>query len=137
MDPMSQTLKLTQAEKKLFTSLPAALKEGWVVEEEIGICYEHPMQIRMRMHMSSLKKYPYFKEFATSVDAGKSVDAFLLLKNLPPELIPEVFFVIGARGLTFMIGDVLRGVNSDDDLKTIAAWSQVRSEILEANASIS
>lgn len=96
--------------------------------------YETPTQLKMRMHMSALKKYPFFERLAKKVQSGESIDTLETTKQFPEEVLPQVFFLIGARGMTLLIEDVLSKADSDDALMAIAAWSEIRHDLLLANA---
>lgn len=133
---MMDSLLLTQEEAEAFSRLSADLREGWTVEPESGTAFEHPKQIQMRMHMSSLKKYPFFRSFAEKLDAQDTADMYAMIGDIPEECYAEMFFVIGARGLTYMMRSLLTSATTDDELKAIAAWSQIRHDILSANATI-
>ncbi len=71
---MNKLLTLTANEAATFAKLAPAIRADWKVEAEVLKSYETPAQIAMRMHMSSLKKYPFFKTLAESVEAGKPID---------------------------------------------------------------
>lgn len=130
------SLLLTQEEAAAFDLLPADLREGWTVESETGTAFEHPRQLQMRMHMSSMKKYPFFVALAEKINAQENVDTDLMLRDLPDEYLAEMFFVIGARGLTYMMRSLLTSATTDDELKAVAAWSHIRHDILSANATV-
>lgn len=133
---MIKTLKLTQAEKETFDSLPATLREGWTVEEETQTSYEPPEVLAIRAHISKLGDVPSIKAMLDRVKAGQPLDG-LSLDSIPESSLADFFFTIGARGLSWLIANFLLSVKDDSDIEGIAGLTLIRTELLANNASIS
>lgn len=131
------TLLLTGKEEQMFSVLSPALQDGWKTEKETLQSFETPKQLQMRFHMSSLKKYPAFTVLKDMLEEGKNVTTETCLDAFSEDLLPEVFFLIGARGLSQLIESVLAVATMDEELKAVAAWSHVRHDILQTNAFVS
>ena len=129
------TLHLTTDERRAFDALPAALREGWETVEETGTAYESDEALRIRAYMSSLGDLPHVKAILDEARAGRITD-LSGLQDIPERHQKELFFTIGATGLSFIIAGSLKTATTDDDIEGIAWLSKIRHELLENNASI-
>jgi hypothetical protein len=59
------------------------------------------------------------------------------LQNIPESVLPELFFTIGARGVTMLIRVLLDQCSTDQDIEGVVGLSRIRHDILQTNASIS
>ncbi len=129
---MMTTLLLTPAEQKTFAALPEPLRNGWTVETESGTAYETDYELMIRANMAELTGFPAFKTMSEAIRAGKQVDP-ASLGVIPEEVIPEILFSIGARGISVLIDTLLSRTSKDEDVQAIAAFGQFRKDILESN----
>ena len=134
---MDTTLLLLAKEREVFDALPDALREGWKPEKETMLYFETAKQLQMRFHMSSLRKYPAFKALSEKMEKGEKFTPDSLLSMFDEDMLPEVFFFIGAKGLTFIIQSVLVSAKTDEELQAVAAWSHVRHDLFLSNAAAS
>lgn len=130
------TLILTADERKIFDTLPATLKEGWMVEEETGNAYETHEELSMRQRMASFEDFPQLQALAQQVTGNRPL-AEISLQEVPPEILPEFCFTIGARGLSALIALALRQAKDDEDIEGLAGFTSLRHEMLIANTSAS
>ncbi len=129
-------LHLTLAEQSLFKKLPASLQEGWEVKEETSQAYETDEQLQMRFQMASFKKDAAVQNLATKLQAGKQIEK-LSLDAVPAHFLQELYFTIGARGVTTFMAVLLQNLGTDEDVQALAGLSQIRHEILQTNESVS
>lgn len=130
------TLYLTKAESAMFSALPDALREGWTVEEEKGTAYEDADVLKVRASMARFDAFPQLREFVRTVLKGESVDP-RSIKDIPQDALPELFFTIGAVGVTHMLCELLPACTNDEDIEGVVGLSHIRRDILNTNASIS
>jgi hypothetical protein len=129
-------LYLTADEKKVFDRLSERLREGWVVEEETGTAYEDATVLKIRAGMARFESQPELHAFVKSaMDSGK-VDPSTIT-TLHPSVLPELFFTIGAHGVTLLMATMLGQMQTDEDILALAGLSSIRHDILATNASIS
>jgi hypothetical protein len=130
-----QTLHLTPTETELFQKLPAAVQEGWIIEPEKLTSYETDDMLRMRGEMAqiSFRKYP---ELVALVEKSGQVKDLsdLQFPDVPEDVLQELIFVIGARGLDGFVRGMLSETKTDEDLKSVMFLSEMRHKILELNA---
>ena len=129
------SLLLTPVEKKLFDALSEDVKEGWEVVEETGTAYETPRQLQMRYHIASFRRVDAVKKLVEKIHAGEKVDT-LSLDGIPDDLLPELYYTIGAHGLQFLMEQLLQNISTDDDLQTLSGLSTLRHELLATNAEV-
>ncbi len=129
------TLYLTPDEQKIFSTLPANLREGWAVETEAGTAYEDDdvLRIRATMFRSPL---PKLKDIAINAIRDKALPDPSFLETIPEGILPELYYTIGARGVLHIIGSLLPKAATDDDIGGLAGLTVIRHDILATNASI-
>ena len=130
------TLYLTAQEKSLFDGLPDSIKQGWTVEAEKSDAYETPEVLRMRMQMVDLGKYPSALGILERLKNGEDLRN-INLEGLSPDVLRELAFTIGAKGMAVLISRLLKSARTDKDIEGLAGMSLIRHEILEVNSSIS
>ncbi len=128
------TLLLTATERPWFDRLSEELKDGWVVQEETLDAYETDEALRIRSHMARFDSYPQLKDMIAAVRSGKPTKEWNV-DGVPEELLPTVFFTIGARGIAAMMSALLTQLRSDEDIRGLASLSAIRHDLLAANAS--
>lgn len=127
------TLYLTGEERKLFEALSDPLKEGWTVEEERSTAYETAEELAMRQKMASFAEFPQVAALAKQVEAGSALSA-LSLHDVPQEVLPELCFTIGAKGLSVLMASLLKEIQGDEDVEGLMGLSLLRHEMLLSNA---
>lgn len=127
---------LTATEEVLWQKLPASLREGWEVTEEAHIAYERPEELRMRAHIASFQKHPAVQALTQKLAGGASVEE-VSLDDIPEDVLPDVYFTMGAAGVKTLIGALLPRIQTDQDVEGLASLTEVRHELLAANAAIS
>jgi hypothetical protein len=138
----SSVLYLRREEKTVFDALRDALKNGWSVEDEPLTSDERPEELRMRYQMAKFEDadlqnlVQLAQESRTPEEFEKTALKFDFAK-LPQEQIAEVFFMLGTKLMGKIISYGLQEASSDEDIEGIAALSNVRHLLLEANASVS
>lgn len=131
---MTTELYLTAAERGVFDSLGADLQEGWSVVEETQESYESDRQIKMRYHLADFTAYPEVQELARKFAEGEQITQ-QDIQNIPAGVQQELYFIIGAKGVSALIGLLLQSLDSDEVIEAVAALSTVRHELLRLNAS--
>jgi hypothetical protein len=126
-------LILTSDEKAMFDALPDALKDGWQVSDEPSSAWESDETLAIRYEMSSLKRHPEAKNILETVRKGEYEKA--IMEGIPESLLPDLFFTIGAKGMTVMIHKLLQEAKTDADLGGTSALTTIRHQLLTANAS--
>ncbi len=132
---MLTTLFLTVSERRRFDALPAKLKADWTVTDETGTAYETDYELTIRAHMAEVAAFPALKTMIADMRAGKKVD-ISALGTIPDDMVPEMLFSIGARGISLLIDELLRNVKTDEEVQAIAGFSHFRREILQSNAKV-
>lgn len=130
------TLYLTAAESAVFSSLPETLREGWTVEDENGTAYEDADVLKVRAGMARFDAFPDLRDFVQKAVRGEKIDP-QTIKDIPQDALPELFFTIGAVGVTHMIRELLSACADDEDVEGVVGLSHIRRDILNTNASIS
>ncbi len=130
-----QSIHLTQAERTVFDTLPAPLREGWDVKAEEGTVYETDYELMVRANMAEVDGFPQLKQMMLDLRAGKTIDPSTI-GEIPENLIPEVLYSIGARGISIIMEELLKRAKTDQELLSLAAFSQFRHDILDVNASV-
>lgn len=132
------TLYLTREEQALFAKLPAAVREGWNVEEEKRSFKDSDMLKRIRIGMAKFDS-PVLKKMQTEAVATKDiVDSLgnITLDSLSDNDRAELFFVIGPQGMGQLILSLLPHAQSAEDMPGIAAFSIARKELLTDFSSV-
>ncbi len=130
-----QTIHLTQAERTVFDTLPASLREGWEVKAEEGTVYETDYELMVRANMAEVDGFPQLKQMMLDLRSGKAINPSTI-GDIPEQLLPEILYSIGARGITIIMEDLMKAAKTDQELLSLAAFSQFRHDILDVNASI-
>lgn len=131
---MKHVIYLTAAEKSVFESLSEELRDGWSVEDEQLEKYETVRQISMRYHLADFKFHPEVETLIKRILDGESPD-IVDVEKLDPEVMKEVFFLIGARGVKSIIDTLMKNISNDDDIELLMTLSTVRHKLLEINQS--
>lgn len=129
------TLFLTVKESAAFAALPDALREGWMVEKEEGTAYEDMDVLKVRAGMARFETFPALREYVKGIASGGVIEP-TTIKDLPESVLPELFFTIGARGVSALIAALLASCDDDGDVAGVAGLSHIRRDILNTNASI-
>jgi hypothetical protein len=129
---MDDTLFLTPNEQARFGTLPEALRQGRNVEAEASTAYESDEQLEIRRQLASFKDDPATVALAAAIAEGKPASEW---PEVPKSVLPELYFTIGARGVTAMIGALLNEIADGEDVDLLAALSYIRHELLGTNES--
>ena len=132
-------LHLRSEEQKVFEDLSEDIRDGWKVEKEELESFERPEELKMRSLMLSVQDEikPLLEELQNSESMEDARAVLSSLDSLPKSAVLEIFFSIGARGLSVLIHALLSSVRSDEDLGGVAELSQIRHALLESNAEVS
>lgn len=128
-----QMLYVIPSEMAALQAFPADTLTGWTITPETLTSFETDRQIWIRANMAEFKSAPELHNLVIDVLAGKTINP-TPLKQLPDELIPELLFTIGARGMTQIIAALLLEPPTKELIGSIAGFSQLRHDVLEANA---
>lgn len=131
---MNDTLFFTADEQALFTRLTSVTPADITVSEETSTAYETDEQLEIRAQIASFKDEPAAKGLAEAIAAGKDASEW---PDVPSEYLPELYFTIGARGLTAMIAVLLERATDEEDVRMLSALTTLRHEILANNESAS
>lgn len=131
---MNATLYLHADERVSFDALSADIREGWTVEDETSDSYESVRQIALRYGMADFGMHPNVKTVVDQIANGTPPDA-VSLKQIGPDVLKELFYAIGARGVRALMQTMLSNIRTDQDLEAYASLSVVRHKLLELNAS--
>ncbi len=132
------TLRLRQAEQKIFQKLPDALRDGWNVESETLTSEERPEELRMRREITSFDD-PKLQKIIDAARTAKTPEEFertaksLDLTTLPQDDAAELFFVLGTALMGVIVTHLLTAATKDEDLEGIAALTEIRHLLLETN----
>ncbi len=127
---MDDTLFLTTDEQTRFGTLPEALRQGRAVETETSMAFESDEQLEIRRQLASFKDDPTTVALADAIAAGKPASEW---PEVPKSVLPELYFTIGARGVTAMIGALLGEIADNEDVDLLAALSFIRHELFGTN----
>ncbi|MBP9750860.1 MAG: hypothetical protein KBC95_03365 [Candidatus Peribacteraceae bacterium] len=130
---MDDTLFLTPDEQARFGTLPEALRQGRLVETESSTAFESDEQLEIRRQLASFKDDPTTVALADAIAAGKPAAEW---PEVPQSVLPELYFTIGARGVTAMIGALLGEMADGEDVDLLAALSFIRHELFGTNEAI-
>lgn len=133
---MQTTLYLLPEEREKFEALPQDLREGWTVEAEVGRAFEDAAVLNVRANMARFESFPELRSFVLEAARTGKADV-AAIKSLPESILPELYFTIGARGVTMLMNAVFANVHDDSDIEALAGFSRIRHDILATNASIS
>jgi hypothetical protein len=127
---MNDTLFLTPDEQTRFGTLPEALRQGRDVETETSTNLESDEQLEIRRQLASFKDDPTAIALADAIAAGKPASEW---PEVPQAVLPELYFTIGARGVTAMINALLGEIADSEDIDLLAALTFIRHELLGTN----
>lgn len=130
---MEKTLFLTAEEERTFRGIPAALREGWQVTEETLKSYESLRQIAMRYSMADFSRYPAIGKAVETIANGNPPKTFSL-DGIEADVLRELLFTIGARGVGALMETLLRELKTDEDVSALATLGIARHKLLELNA---
>lgn len=131
---MNDTLFLTPHEHAQLDQLSVKVPADWAVTDEASTAYESDEQLEIRAQIASFKDDPAVLALVETLKAGKTPAEW---PEVPNEILPEVYFTIGARGLTGMIGALLESAADLDDIAMLSALTTLRHEVLMTNESVS
>lgn len=132
-----QSLLLYPAERKVFDGLPADLRDGWTVEEEMLTSKERPEELKMRALMFHDKSLQPILEQAKNVKTAEEIEEVMLaLQKLPPLVQFKALFTLGIEGLSSILHWLLEHARSDQELQGMMELSRVRHLLLETNAEV-
>lgn len=123
-----------------FEALPDALRAGWTVVDEPKEAYENPKELQIRYqiaHFHDASCQDLFKKIRTAetpVQFEEAVKGFDVAA-ISQEQFAELCFTFGARFPTHFIRTVLQKATDDDDIESLAAFSQIRHLLFEENLS--
>ncbi len=133
---MSIPLYLTAEERMVFEKLPAKVREGWIVMEEMLTSYETERQLKVRRNIFR-RKDPAFEALLAKLEGmkepGSFDDAMAAIGCVPKSLIMNLLFTMGAGFLRECVQGVLGSVKIADDLRAVAELSGLRHLLLESN----
>ena len=131
------TLYLYTEEIEKFSAYPKDLQEGWTVEEEKMTATDSAEERSMRMQLMHFRD-PKLKEFLDSAEhnpAAKDVATILHstdLQGVDDADLAELFFALGPKVITLLIGFMLKDIKTDDDIEGIVSIALIRHKLLEA-----
>jgi hypothetical protein len=128
---MDDTLFLTLDEAARFNHLPAELRQHSVIDLETLNHLETDEQLEIRRQLASFKNDPSTVAFANAIAASQPVSTW---PEVSAAVLPELYFTVGARGVTAMIGALLEEMRDAEDVDFLAALSFIRHELLGTNA---
>ncbi len=135
--PTPTLLYLTDAEKKAFSSLSEALREGWKTEDET-LTYTDTQKNREMRFMITRFHDPKLLAVRDKFKTVKSDEEFLaLMKSIDLGAISEadlgqITFALGPDAIGALILSTLRSADSDADLLMASNFSALRHELLES-----
>ncbi len=133
-------LHLRPNERKVFEGLSDSIQEEWKVDEETLESYERSEELEMRYRMASFDD-PALQTLCEEVKRAKDardiekIAGTVDFSSLPHAQVAELFFILGTRVLSAMIRFTLERAESDEDLEGIAALTEIRHMLFEANTS--
>jgi len=130
-------LHLTLAEQKLFASLPANLREGWTVVEEMQKFDDTITHRRTRVSFLKLHdpKLNVLKEQIEGTKDAAEIAKLVAdfdLKEVQQADLAELFFALGPQPLYLIIAATIPTVKTDKDVESLAALSLIRNALLRA-----
>ena len=129
------TLTLTLVEQALFQKLPEKLRDGWIVEDQPVMAFETDEQLSVRANMMELDAFPELQEVIRAMREGKKL-SLKHIKSIPEAALGEILFALGARGISVLMQHLLADAAEDKHLEAVAGFSQMRKDIIEANAAV-
>lgn len=132
-----RTLSLTAKERALVASLPAALREGWSVEEEQGIYQDTAERRAFRFQMMRVRD-PQLLRFREQVANVKTDAAFVELvqtidlRRVDNRDIAHIVFALGPDGLTTIVTGILENAKDHEDIELAAAFAALRHGMLQS-----
>lgn len=132
---MHTTLHFTQAEQQLFSALPAELREGWTVEDEV-LTYEDDAEHRqVRLDLMELDEGKFERII---LDCGPEVTeekleeliAQIDLSHMSPKDLWEMSFALGSEAMSYLIAKLILEVKTDTQIEAICALADLRHEFL-------
>ncbi len=134
---MTHPLYLTAQERKAFEKLPAKLREGWIVTEEMLTSYETEKQLKIRREIFR-KKDPAFVDLLKKLEGMKESktmeETLQAIGPITKPLLLHIYFTMGAGFLRECIAGMLPLSATDSDLQGMAEFSALRHLLLESNA---
>lgn len=132
-------LYLTPSEKALYDKLPATLKKEWggEVVEEKGTAWETEDEWQVRLRSVVHDSQPAFRQLAETVIKkmkSKNDPDMWTMKEIPEDILPTVFFLIGAVGMSTIIFQGLGHLSSSEMIEDLATLSFARHQMLKSNA---
>ena len=123
-------LVLTADEKKAFTALPDALKEGWQVQDETTKFSDTAEEQMMRIKLMELKGFQFadlpLKSKNITPEQLEEWAKSLSLSKLSDDDMTEIFFALGPVSLSRIIVQLLELAQNDQDVEFVSALATIR-----------
>ena len=128
----------------LFSALthdPADVKKAWEgrIEEEKGTAWETEESFKANMELLQQSLPAKMKKAIKKIfkKLNKSGIDSLSEQDMPEGILPYIYMVLGAVGITGVLDGLLRAITSHSELESAADFSYARHQILMANALLS
>lgn len=131
------TLYLTADEKKLFDALPAAVRDGWVIELEQRTFVDTPEKRNMRFSLVRLHD-PKLLAFRDRIASMSSADALISvmkdmdMQGVSEDDLAELFFALGPNVLSVIIPALITAATTDASLEEVCSLSVLRRSLLSS-----
>lgn len=134
----SMTCHLTVDEQALFSLLPQELRAKWqesVKTEDQIDGFETAQQMAYRRGMILLDDMPEVRELITAAEKAMVTGDFTRVdfSSLGDKALNIFFSCLGASGVSIFVQYGLQGARTDEDIKAVASFSQVRHGLLQSN----
>ena len=130
-------LYLTKAERKLYDKLPASLRKAWggEVAEEKGTACETAEELQTRAQLL-MQENPRALRLGQKILSSwqRNGDVPQLDAQEVQNVLPEILMMMGCRGITFALIEMLQTIQDASELETAAAFSLARHHLLLSNA---
>ena len=113
----------------MLAMLPPEILEGYRIAEETQTAYETSEELAARASLVSLDRYPAFASALATIQAGDMPESFSW-ESLPTEVWDDLFFAMGARGISLLVQGTLPDARTADDLSSIADLTTMRHQLL-------
>lgn len=131
------TLFLTTKERALLVSLPAALREGWSLEDE-ALTYQDTAERRafrfqmMRVHDEQLLRFREKVAQAKMENEFLDLVSTMDLRKVDSRDLTRVVFALGPDGLSMIVTGILESAKNREDMELVAAFAALRHGMLES-----
>lgn len=132
---MTTEIYVTPAEQSLVDSLSPALRIGWNIQPETYDRYETPRQIQMRYFLADLTTYPEVKAVVQKMQTEPEKVSMADFLDFSPQIQENVYFLLGAIGLTQFISLLLQEEIDDEAMFALSVLTTARHKLLKINQS--